>query len=67
MKTRVIQDDALIEMTRRQIDTISSISERLKSPSFDMDCNEMGKRLESFVIGLRRAIDLLETRIVRAR
>jgi hypothetical protein len=67
MKTRVIQDGDLIEMTRKQIDSISVIAEQLKLGVNGKPIDELGRRLEAYVIGLRKTIDLLETRIARAR
>lgn len=72
MKTRIIQDGDLIEMTRKQIDSIALIAQKLKTgiTSDYMDAIrqvEMGSRLEAYLVGLRKTIDLLETRIARAR
>lgn len=69
----VIQDADLIEMTRKQIDSISLIAEKLKQgPPMAPIVNtlawvEMGSRLDAYLVGLRKTIDLLETRIARAR
>lgn len=71
--TRILHDGDLIETVRKQVDSIASIAERLKQEANITDSYlssvrmiEMGSRLEAYVIGLRKTIDLLESR-VRAR